>query len=44
MRRIFPTYIILLAALGRGVYSGSNRNQYQKLKSNDSGEQSTVGT
>jgi hypothetical protein len=31
-------YLILLAALGPGVYSASNRNEYQKHKNNFSGE------
>jgi hypothetical protein len=36
-------YLILLAALGPGVYSTSNRNEYQKYKNNVSGEYSVVG-
>jgi hypothetical protein len=35
--RIFSIYLILLDALGPGVYSASNRNKYQKQKINDSG-------
>jgi hypothetical protein len=31
-------YLILPAALGPGVYSASNRNEYQKKKNDDSGE------
>jgi hypothetical protein len=31
-------YLILLAALGHGVYSASNKNEYQKHKRNVSGE------
>jgi hypothetical protein len=31
-------YLILLAALGPGIYSASNRNEYQKQKYNVSGE------
>jgi hypothetical protein len=31
-------YLILLAALGPGIYSASNRNEYQKHKNNVSGE------
>jgi hypothetical protein len=31
-------YLILQAALGPGVYSASNRNEYQKQKNNVSGE------
>jgi hypothetical protein len=27
-------YLILPAAIGHGVYSGSNRDEYQKLKNN----------
>jgi hypothetical protein len=34
----FATYLILLAALGPGVYSDSNRNECQKQKNNVSGE------
>jgi hypothetical protein len=35
----FKIYLILLDALGPGVYSASNRNEYQKHKNNDvSGE------
>jgi hypothetical protein len=34
---LFPIYEILPAALGLGVYSASNRNEYQKQK-NISGE------
>jgi hypothetical protein len=32
------SYLILPAALGPGVYSASNRNEYQKHKNNVSGE------
>jgi hypothetical protein len=32
------THLILLVALGPGVYSASNRNEYQKHKNNVSGE------
>jgi hypothetical protein len=31
-------YLILPAALGPGVYSASNRNEYQKQKNKVSGE------
>jgi hypothetical protein len=31
-------YLILPVALGPGVYSAPNRNEYQKLKNNVSGE------
>jgi hypothetical protein len=33
----FPT-LILPAALGFGVYSACNRNEYQMQRNNDSGE------
>jgi hypothetical protein len=36
--RIFSNYPILPATLGPGVYSVSNRNEYQKQKNNVSGE------
>jgi hypothetical protein len=35
---IFSIHLILPAALGPGVYSASNRNQYQKQENNVSGE------
>jgi hypothetical protein len=35
---LISIYSILLAALGPGVYSASNRNEYQKQKNNVSGE------
>jgi hypothetical protein len=31
-------YLILPAALGTGIYLASNRNEYQKQKTNVSGE------
>jgi hypothetical protein len=34
----FSISLILPAALGPGVYSTSNRNEYEKQKSNISGE------
>jgi hypothetical protein len=34
-------YLILLAALGPGVYSVSNKNEFQKHKNNISGEKSS---
>jgi hypothetical protein len=34
----FLIYLFLLAALGPGVYSASNRNEYQKQKNYVSGE------
>jgi hypothetical protein len=36
--RFLSIYLILLAALGPGVYSASNRNEYQKHKNNVSEE------
>jgi hypothetical protein len=44
--RIRPTTVgtlILTVALGRGVYSASNRNEYRKQKNNFSGELSASG-
>jgi hypothetical protein len=41
--RMFSIYLILLAALGPGVYLASNRNEQQKQKSNVSGEYSAAG-
>jgi hypothetical protein len=36
---IFSIYVILPASLGPGIYSASNRNEYQKQKNNSvSGE------
>jgi hypothetical protein len=34
----FSIYLILSAALGPGVYSASNRNEYQEQKNNISWE------
>jgi hypothetical protein len=34
----FSIYLTLPAALGSGVYSASNRNEYQKEKNKVSGE------
>jgi hypothetical protein len=34
----FSIYLILLSELGPGVYSASNRNEYQKQKNNVSGD------
>jgi hypothetical protein len=34
----FTIYLILPTALGLGVYSASNRNEYQKQTNNVSGE------
>jgi hypothetical protein len=39
----FSIYLILLAALGPGLYSACNRNEYQKQKNNISGEKSAAG-
>jgi hypothetical protein len=36
-------YLILPAALGPGVYSASNKNEYQKGKNTVSGEKSAAG-
>jgi hypothetical protein len=36
--RFLSIYLILPAALGPGLYSVSNRNEYQKHKNNVSGE------
>jgi hypothetical protein len=36
--KIFSIYIIFSAALGPGVYSACNRNDYQKQKNNVSGK------
>jgi hypothetical protein len=38
----FSIYLILPATLGPGVYSASNRNEYQKQRNNVSGEQSAA--
>jgi hypothetical protein len=35
---MFLIYLILPAALGPGVYSASNRNEYQKQENNASAE------
>jgi hypothetical protein len=35
---MFAIYLILPAVLGPGVYSGSNKNEYQKQKNDISGE------
>jgi hypothetical protein len=32
---MFSIYLILLAALEPGVYSASNKNEYQKKKNNN---------
>jgi hypothetical protein len=38
MNEFFSIYLILPAALGPGVLSASNRNEYKKQKNNVSGE------
>jgi hypothetical protein len=40
----FSIYLIITAALGPGVYSASNKNEYQKQKNHVSREQSAVGS
>jgi hypothetical protein len=39
----FLIYLIFPAALGPGVHSASNRNEYQKQKNNVSGEKIAAG-
>jgi hypothetical protein len=39
----FSNYVILTAAIGLGVYSAPNGNEYQKRKNNISEEQSAAG-
>jgi hypothetical protein len=43
MNEFFYIYLILPAALGPGVYSASNRNEYEKQKNHVSVEQSAAG-
>jgi hypothetical protein len=43
LNKFFSVHLILLATLSPGVYSASKRNEYQKQKSNVSGEQSMSG-
>jgi hypothetical protein len=38
MNEFFSMFLIHPAALGPGVYSASNKNEYQKLENNVSGE------
>jgi hypothetical protein len=38
MNEFFSIYLIVPAAIGPGVYSASNRNEYQKQKNNVCGE------
>jgi hypothetical protein len=38
VNEFFSVYLILPAALGLGVYSAPNRNEYQKQKNYVSGE------
>jgi hypothetical protein len=40
---LFSIYLNLSAALRPGIYSASNRNEYQKQKNNVSGEWSAAG-
>jgi hypothetical protein len=40
---MFSTYVILPAAIGTGVYSASDRNEYRNQKNYVSGEQSAAG-
>jgi hypothetical protein len=42
VNEFFSVYLILPATLVPGVYSVSNRNEYQKQKINVSGEKSTA--
>jgi hypothetical protein len=39
----FSIYLIVPAALGPGVHTASNRNEFEKQKNNLSGEQSAAG-
>jgi hypothetical protein len=39
---LFSIYLILPTALGPGVQSSRNRNEYQKQRNNVSGEQSAA--
>jgi hypothetical protein len=43
MSELFPVCLIFLAALGPGVHSASNRNEYQKQTNIVSGEYSAAG-
>jgi hypothetical protein len=43
VNEFFSNYLFLPAARGPGVYSASNRNEYQKQKNNVSGKQSAAG-
>jgi hypothetical protein len=38
MNEFFSIYLILSAVLDPGVYSASDRSEYQKQKNNDFGE------
>jgi hypothetical protein len=44
MNEFFKIYLILPTALGTGVHSASNRNDYQKQANNNSGEYSVAGS
>jgi hypothetical protein len=39
----FSNFLFLPAALGHGIYSASNRKEYQKQKNNVSGGQRATG-
>jgi hypothetical protein len=43
VNEFFSIYLILPAALGAGVYSASNRNEYQKQENNVPDDQSAAG-
>jgi hypothetical protein len=43
VNELFSVYLILPAALGPGVHSASNRNEYKKQRNNVSGMQSGSG-
>jgi hypothetical protein len=43
MNEFLLIYLILQAALGAGVYSASNRNEYQKHTNKVSEQQSAAG-
>jgi hypothetical protein len=43
VNEFFSMYLILPAALGPGIYSASNRNEYRKQKDNVPGGKSSAG-
>jgi hypothetical protein len=43
VNKFFLIYLIFQATLGPGIYSASNRNEYQKQKNNISGEKGSAG-